>query len=837
MMQVGGADVEPEGIQKIDRISVPELQEICSNLKIIQAQVDNADAGFNPLGLARDVVPFDISPAEIDAGKTHFEQIYERAKVALQNAETVFNHVKGTSQDMRAQADSIYGRQQALAEQELDFHNRLIEIFGYPYPDDIGPGKTYPEGYAGPDLINYQILDLEDFMSDVPAGTPVDVEVYRYKFEASDEPTKDTDYTLDGTNSVGTITVWVAENGLKVKPTDWTSRRPASGELQLALMDYVQQYYHLKAQGEYYEKLMEWIESHFALLKDSTDRTIDSWKAIDKNTDQMKTVSGWIAGLKITKNLIELVAEAASEALIREADIIPKAIEGVTGPFPVVQGEESLSAEVKEAITIAKWAEFISANLSEDAVIGLESRREKLEVDLELLLAENEYKTSIQEHILEFEESMREQFIRESELLAQVEAFKQSYQRYLNIKTQGELMMVKRAQVRAQFAHRIQENRYADMAFRIFRNEALQKYTATFDLAARYVYLAAKAYDYETALLDTDTASSPGSRFLSDIVRARSLGVLVNGEPQPYGGSGDPGLADIMARMKTDWDVVKTRFGFNNPDTETSRFSLRSERFRISPSLKSDETWRNKLHTYIVDDLNQWAPFKRYCKPFTASSEPQPALVIPFDTTVLFGKNFFGRDLAAGDNAYDPSHQATKIRSVGIWFTGYNTTFNTNSIGGGLANEPRVYLIPIGEDVMRTPSGNHDALRHWKVQDQAMPLPYNIGGADLDNPEWIPVNDSLTENMGQIRRYTSLRAYHDRGQFVEAETHNNARLVGRSVWNTQWYLVIPGGTLLDDADEGIQRFIYGAEMPDGTRDGHGVKDVKLFFQTYSLWGD
>ena len=39
------------------------------------------------------------------------------------------------------------------------------------------------------------------------------------------------------------------------------------------------------------------------------------------------------------------------------------------------------------------------------------------------------------------------------------------------------------------------------MAFRIFRNDALQKYRAQFDLAARYVYLAAKAYDYETNLL------------------------------------------------------------------------------------------------------------------------------------------------------------------------------------------------------------------------------------------------------------------------------------------------------------------------------------------------
>ena len=193
--------------------------------------------------------------------------------------------------------------------------------------------------------------------------------------------------------------------------------------------------------------------------------------------------------------------------------------------------------------------------------------------------------------------------------------------------------------------------------------------------------------------------------------------------------------------------------------------------------------------------------------------------------------------MAGGDNAYDASHQATKIRSVGVWFTGYNSTYNTNSLGGGLSNEPRVYLVPAGEDVMRSPSGSHDALRHWHVMDQVMPLPYNIGQADLDNPEWIPIQDSLTENMGQIRKYASLRAYHDSGVFVETETHNNARLIGRSVWNTGWYLIIPGGTLLEDSQEGIARFIYGAVDTNGERDGNGVKDIKIFFQTYSVSGE
>ena len=40
-------------------------------------------------------------------------------------------------------------------DQERDYKNRLIEIFGYPYAGDIGPGQTYPTGYDGPDLYHY----------------------------------------------------------------------------------------------------------------------------------------------------------------------------------------------------------------------------------------------------------------------------------------------------------------------------------------------------------------------------------------------------------------------------------------------------------------------------------------------------------------------------------------------------------------------------------------------------------------------------------------------------------------------------------------------------------
>ena len=53
----------------------------------------------------------------------------------------------------------------------------------------------------------------------------------------------------------------------------------------------------------------------------------------------------------------------------------------------------------------------------------------------------------------------------------------------------------------------------------------------------------------------------------------------------------------------------------------------------------------------------------------------------------------------------------------------------------------------------------------------------------------------------------------------------SSRLVGRSVWNTQWKLVIPAYGLLNDEQTGLTRFAAT------------VDDIKLFFRTYSHSGN
>jgi hypothetical protein len=127
--------------------------------------------------------------------------------------------------------------------------------------------------------------------------------------------------------------------------------------------------------------------------------------------------------------------------------------------------------------------------------------------------------------------------------------------------------------------------------------------------------------------------------------------------------------------------------------------------------------------------------------------------------------------------------------------------------------------------------------REWRIMDQLVPVPFPVSPADLSNPSWIPLNESVVGTLGEIRKFASFRAYHDSGSFAPAETISNSRLIGRSVWNTDWMLVILAGTLHTDRNEGLQRFIHGALLPDGSRDGNGVTDIKIFFQTYSYAGN
>ena len=384
----------------------------------------------------------------------------------------------------------------------------------------------------------------------------------------------------------------------------------------------------------------------------------------------------------------------------------------------------------------------------------------------------------------------------------------------------------------------VQGFRVRDLAFRVFRNEALEQYKTLFDLAVRYSFLAAKAYDYETGLLGT----SAGKQFLDDFVASRALGVIENGRPQFAGSeTGDPGISGLLAKLEGDFSVVESRLGFNNPDTYGTAFSLRRERFRILETEEGDEAWREVLEAAIVDNLLDDEDVAAYALSIgDPNGLPVPGIILEFSTQINDGVNLFGLPIAAGDSFFSPSSFATKIFASGVVFEGYEGMHLDGIITGPLGGEPLgpdelsatpyVYLLPVGDDTMRAPPlGDTGALRTWTVFDQALPLPFNLGEVDFSTPDFFQSTDSLSEEFLIPRKHQAFRAVDDEifffNQLVDNDDFTNRRLIGRSVWNSRWKLLIPAKTLLADEEEGLDRFI------------RTVNDIKIYFKTYSFSGN
>jgi hypothetical protein len=314
-----------------------------------------------------------------------------------------------------------------------------------------------------------------------------------------------------------------------------------------------------------------------------------------------------------------------------------------------------------------------------------------------------------------------------------------------------------------------------------------------------------------------------------------------------------------MAEMAAEWAVLERRLSLQNPDAYGTVASLRSENFRILPGTEGDVNWLNQLNHARKANILDDSDVRRYCMQIDAGNGlPVPGIILEFSTTIADGLNLFGRPLAAGDHAFSPAAFATKIFHVGVALEGYkgmhDPNANGNSIGetgassppdpslafldpDALAATPYIYVIPVGVDSMRSPPlGDLSVIRTWNVQDVAVPLPFNIGGWEHSATKLYQSLDSLTEPLFSLRKhqpfrpvssvniYSTLIIYNTSGE-IERTQYANTRLFGRSVWNSKWKVIIPGRTLLNDPNEGLDRFI------------RTVKDVKLYFNTYSYSGN
>ncbi|MBI5801000.1 MAG: hypothetical protein HZA92_09800 [Verrucomicrobia bacterium] len=859
-------DPTHEGIQKVDRTTVPELLELPTTAQGIQLALDNAEGHFTPLGLPAGGLAFDINPNQVTGAgsQTHFEQLYERARKSLNNAVVSFDDAKNVTRLLRSEQDSLADYQAAVNRQELAYTNALIELFGTPYPDDVGPGKTYITGYTGPDLIHYAYVETPEIK--FPSLFETSQQQTFTVSLATPPPAKSflagvLDFIARGVNnnpnflnSTRSIVFTLDSHGFFQKPAEWTSRRTSPGKVQESISRIMLARNSLASELDQNEA-----------VKDSLDRLIDLVEGRSKirgkqqKTDLVNALKANIEALKAFKFKIEEKSqEAAKETITSAADSTKEAlptslIAGVAAGGDATSGGRAAvgAAKTTTVATKSTFAIIKAYAVHYSTFVTFQQSNLVSALVMKPLLASLEDAPLVNET----EKVLRELNLHLYNINGRLQEMDDAKRNYATSVAQGQRIQAEREIFRQRTAAVVQGYRTRDAGFRIFRDEKLERYKTLFDLAAKYTFMAANAYDYETGLLNTEK----GKRFVNRIVNSRALGIVKNGEPQ-YAGSntGDPGLSSVLAEMRADWDVLRGRLGFNNPSAYGTAVSLRTEDLRIVRGAEGDTTWKDSLNRSRKSNLLDDADVKRYCMQIDPGNGlPVPGLVVEFSTSIFDSHNLFGRQLAGGDHYFDSSYFATKIFSVGVALEGYvgmdNPAANgsvVSSSGGtsptdpgtgfldpqALAATPGIYLIPVGEDLMRSPPlGDVSTIRSWTVSDVTIPLPFNVGGSDFSTKPLYQSGDSLSEPLFGLRKHPTFRPvsttsvfssniYGGGGQLQQSQ-FTNTRLIGRSVWNTKWKLVVPGYKLLHDPNDGLDRFV------------NTVKDIKLYYVTYSYAGN
>jgi len=121
-----------------------------------------------------------------------------------------------------------------------------------------------------------------------------------------------------------------------------------------------------------------------------------------------------------------------------------------------------------------------------------------------------------------------------------------------------------------------------------------------------------------------------------------------------------------------------------------------------------------------------------------------------------------------------------------------------------------------------------------------MQEPFVIGSESLSGGDWTALYNSLkgvADGAITIRRYPSFRASTSESDGDDIKAASK-RLIGRSVWNTRWVLIVPAAALGSDRESALTAFIKGRDTNrDGKLEQLPVCDIQIGFRTYSNSGN
>lgn len=806
-------DSEHEGIERVDRGTVPGLSQIASEYGRIQQLLDNAGAGLNPLGLSTNVVPFGIDAPNPDnpneSGRlSQYEQVRCWAITQVRNAQTLFNYANENNRRLRLNQDSAADFALNASFEDMDYNGRLIELLGKPYPEDIGfPGAAYPAGYDGPDIFHFDYVDPSRILTEMGINPAADVTTVTRSYVDQAGLLMLNWYLGRAPGGIEEFPVSynISTSGLGLlRPANWTSR-PELGQVQIARSELIQALGELLQSTQQYEQKIQDLEAEFQRWQDLTQFNSDV-------LELQETYRSNAIGLRASITAAQEAALALRTAAMFCKDSADAVADGIVAFWGTSTDAGSpVKGAIKGVASGLKNGLLVAGNAAEGVEIALQAALDGLAYTLEVDVTRETQNYAELQQIRAIEAVARELPALRTQMLLHEEAIYQANGRYQQALGQAGRLIDERTAKRKSNAGTASEYRHRDFTFRIFRNESLQKYREMFELASRYVYLAAKAFDYETGLLGNDPQGA--ADFLSRIVKERTLGVVPTNadcnSPLPIAVAPN-GLADLLGNLDQRFFAYRQNRFVGNLQPRV--FSLRTQLLRIDPD--DNGSWQQALERFRVPDLNSLSEYRLYASPLQGFSGQNAALMIPFETTITEGLNFFGLDVNGPD--FPSDRQAVKLRSFQIFLPGLPANLNPTV---------DVYLLPVGTDVMRTPTDAQGVaqVRVWDIIDQALPIPYTLSGNSYSAPDWQPWDtwsqSGSNGNSGLAARRRLLPSITACDPSTGQCDSSNA-LYARSVWNTRWVLLIPGSSLANQETptQALDQFIYGPNQTGGVAD-------------------
>ena len=717
----------------------------------LQERADTVGGGLDPLGLLPNVVPFGIDASGLDAttGRSHYEQVRDAAKRAIDNARRVLEIANEPAQRLRETDQSFEAFEEQAEDFEAEIDQQLVELFGLPSADDPVDNDRDPttndleESRSKPDLVNFMVTD-------------------------------------DGLNAA------------RFAP------RAAPGEIQLAFSE-------LRVAALRVDEVEIEIDNLTQTVRDQLDR-IQLVKQIQ--VDRLALLSETCeAEISFIDRLETIDQRERTNGLLGSAFATVGQV--FTNPAGAIQSAAGLMTDLTNYM----------ADQTGDNRFDIDRERQLSQCWKEQALQGFDDTLGIEAEYDRLDALMRQTPLLLISRATAIELVNQAVGRLNRAIQRGRSLANERDRVNRRLDSSARDEQYRDLAFRVFRNNTLEKYRAFFDLAARYVALAARAYAYEF------NAKADGENVLSGIWRERLLGV---------DGGVTGGLEGVLLRL--DNSVVVNNFNRPLESLGQREFSFRTNMLGIGTDdfPNDDLTFRQFIESHIVERVEAVPEIAGFAQVST-ERDHGPGIVIPF-TTEIAGRNIFGRgpDLPFGNANFSLTRNA-KIRSYAIRFDGVESAIGIDQRSGTVF----VYLLPVGESVLRantnSPRIEEEIPTPWSVVSQFLPAPPLISASDVRrrsfNP-WTSTAQAGGNYLNAIRRQRDSEAQIELDQPLRLNTN----LAGRSVWNTRWLLVIPGSQWTSSDDPAairnkVLQFIYGT-----TADPEqlvGIADIRLVINAYS----